>query len=298
MIQRADTLSLRSARSSIAESSSEWSYIGAPSPTSTATLYGSPAISPTTPSYNFAPTHTYPAAPAEPRAAIPYHEESALRLKRKTLRRVTSRATIHSFDPVSERTKQPRRPASNPNLKPTGSTTNKPRHFNQKYKDPDKLFIVYHKEDLKKPWPEILKQRLAMLPVILGRDYDAEVEEKRQVNGINGMFYRENDVMPLLTPDGSGLVFREKDGRWWECVQSQKCRVDEQQQHGETSSGGGSGGRRKGGGGGGGGLDARPRGMVERYPEEVLEYWDSHVRFFVPEERRLEVFERAKKYCE
>lgn len=229
-----------------------------------------------------------------------------MRHKRKALRRVTSRATIHgggsrssssSFDIAHHpAAKQPRRPASYPNLKssdvPSGPPGKSSRHFNQKYTNPDRLFIVYCKEDQKMGWPEIITRRLEMLTVLLGHDYDREVEEKRQIHGINGRYYRENDIMPLLTPDGSGLVFREKDGRWWECVLSQKCRVDE---HREGAVGGGGGGRRKGGGGG---ADARPRGMVERYPEEVLEYWDSHVRFFVPEETREEVFARATRYGE
>lgn len=43
--------------------------------------------------------------------------------------------------------------------------------------------------------------------------------------------------------------------------------------------------------------DTRPRGMVERYPEEVLLYWDNHVRHFIPEDKREEVYARAKRYC-
>ncbi|KAJ4420603.1 hypothetical protein N0V82_004271 [Gnomoniopsis sp. IMI 355080] len=219
----------------------------------------------------------------------PYQDDSErkrrhLHLRRASsqsnLRRVSSHSALRaSFDTYSLRlapsSKQLRRPASTANLK--ASAAKKERHFNQKYADPDKLFIVYCKEDLKKGWPEILALRLKVLPILLGNDYDASVEEKRKISGLTGMFYREDDLqMPVLTPDGSGLEFIEKDGRWWECIRSQKCRDRASKKPN--------------------GSDTRPRGMVERYPEEVLKYWDKHVQHFVPQEKRDEVLSRAIRY--
>lgn len=177
-------------------------------------------------------------------------------------------------------------------------------HFNQKYKDPDKLFIVYHKEDQRWSWPAILTRRLQLLPVLLGPEYNRQVEEHRRVSGLNGMYYRENENMSVLTPDGSGLVFAEKDGRWWEVARSQKCRTGGP----ENSSNNGGGRGRRGSGAGTTSAsastsaaaitaaDTRPRGMVERYPEEVVHYWDRHVRHFIPEERQAEILARARRY--
>lgn len=180
------------------------------------------------------------------------------------------------------------------------------RHFNQKYKNPDKLFIIYHKDDLKWGWRAIQERRLELLPVLLGTDYDRSVEERRKVAGLNGMYYRQNDLnMPVLTSDGSGLVFVERDGRWWECSRSQKCRTGEDNISSPiaaASIGNAAGNHpvRKAADGAaiaGGVADTRPRGMVERYPEEVLLYWENHVRHFVPEEKAAEVYARAKRYC-
>lgn len=178
-------------------------------------------------------------------------------------------------------------------------------HFNQKYKDPDKLFIIYHKEDQRWGWPAILARRLQLLPALLGPEYNRQVEEHRRVSGLNGMYYRENENMLVLTPDGSGLVFTKKDGRWWEVARSQKCRTGAP---GGTESSNNSINRAVGRRGSGAGVgsasaaavavaDTRPRGMVERYPEEVLHYWDRHVRHFIPEEKQAEVLSRARRYC-
>lgn len=200
---------------------------------------------------------------------------------------------------------RPTLPASS--LSTTEDASEREPHFNQKYKDPDKLFIVYHKEDQRWSWPAILTRRLQLLPVLLGPEYNRQVEERRRVSGLNGMYYRENENMSVLTPDGSGLVFVEKDGRWWEVARSQKCRTGGGSGPGGTaadSSNNNRGGARRGSGTGTGAAaavavaDTRPRGMVERYPEEVVHYWDRHVRHFIPEEKQAEVLARARSYCE
>lgn len=237
----------------------------------------------------------------------PHHQER----RRACSGRPASPANHHHHSQQQHQQQQQHHPAGPTATAPGGGQGNaggeRDRHFNQKYKDPDKLFIIYHKDDLKWGWRAIQERRLELLPVLLGRDYDRSVEERRKVAGLNGMYYRQNDHnMPVLAADGSGLVFVERDGRWWECARSQKCRTGED---GTSSSGGGAGngikGPRKGsssaaaaGGGGAGGADTRPRGMVERYPEEVLLYWENHVRHFVPDDKAAEVYARAKRYCE
>lgn len=197
--------------------------------------------------------------------------------------------------------------AAPPTLPVSSSTTEdageREPHFNQKYKDPDKLFIVYHKEDQRWSWPAILTRRLQLLPMLLGPEYNRQVEENRRVSGLNGMYYRENENMSLLTPDGSGLVFQEKDGRWWEVARSQKCRTGGPDSTNNNNNNNNRAGVRRGSGAGTVAAatvavaDTRPRGMVERYPEEVVHYWDRHVRHFVPEERQAEVLARARRYC-
>lgn len=191
-------------------------------------------------------------------------------------RRTANRPSAYGLDQPQSRRR--RRISRQP---PRGG--NKNRHFNQKYKNPDKLFNVYHREDLKWGWPAIQARRLQLLTCLLGHDYDRAVEEARTVAGLNGMYYRENDLnMPVLTPDGSGLVFVERDGRWWECTRSQKCRdVDVNSKTARRDSVG---------------TATKPRGMVERYPEEVLLYWEDHVRRFVPEDKRRDVYSRAVLY--
>lgn len=126
------------------------------------------------------------------------------------------------------------------------------------------------------------------------------------MSGLNGMYYRENEHMSVLTPDGSGLVFAEKDGRWWEVSSSQKCRTNGPDSNINDNSNrtGASSSARRGSGVGTGvnaattaaPADTRPRGMVERYPEEVVHYWDRHVRHFIPEERQAEVLARARRF--
>lgn len=166
-------------------------------------------------------------------------------------------------------------------------------HFNQKYKDPDKLFIVYYKEDQRWSWPAIVARRLQMLKDVLGPGYNPRVEEHRNVSGLNGMYYRQNELMSVLTPDGSGLVFAEKDGRWWELAKSQKCRAAAPDSNNPAAA---SAGVRRGSGAGTA-ADTRPRGMVERYPEEVVHYWDPYVIKFIPKEKQAEVLARARRYC-
>lgn len=171
---------------------------------------------------------------------------------------------------------------------------------------------MYHKEDQRWSWPAILARRLQLLPVLLGPEYNRQVEERRRVSGLNGMYYRENEHMSVLTPDGSGLVFTEKDGRWWEVARSQKCRTsgsdsnnnDDNNNTNKNRAGASSDARRGSGAGTGVNAataavvaDTRPRGMVERYPEEVVHYWDRHVRHFIPEERQAEVLARARRFC-
>ncbi|ROW04662.1 hypothetical protein VPNG_07467 [Cytospora leucostoma] len=201
-----------------------------------------------------------------------------------------------------------------------GDRDRKP-HFNQPYTRSVKLFILYYKDDCKYGWPAINARRVELLPVLLGGSYKREVEDNRKVAGINGFYYRLNAMMPALTPDGSGLQFMERDGRFWEFTESSKCRTTttttanapaspaaaapaaaaaEDVRAGTlestkmTSSAGPTTTTtttttR---------TDARPRGMVDRYPEEVVHYWDDYVRHFVPPEKHAEVYNRAKRYCE
>lgn len=149
--------------------------------------------------------------------------------------------------------------------------------------DPDKLFIVYHKEDLKWGWPAIKSRRLEMLPILLGPDYDRSVEDHRTISGLDGMYYRENGTMPVLSADGSMLQFTQREGRWWECTKSEKCRGE--------GNGGGKGGRAKAK------EDRKLWGMVERYPEEVVLHWNK-VRCFLADDKRDEILTRAQRYCE
>ncbi|KAL1880597.1 hypothetical protein Daus18300_001208 [Diaporthe australafricana] len=158
----------------------------------------------------------------------------------------------------------------------------KPPHFNLRYSKSVKLFILYHKEDCGWGWKAINKRRVDLLPVLYREGYKPEIERNRQVAGINGFYYRLNEVMPALTPDGSGLRFVEHDGRSWELTVPSKCRGAKEKKKGKAE----------------GDVDARPRGMVDRYPEEVIYHWDEFVKHFVPLGRHAEVYARAKRYCE
>lgn len=168
-----------------------------------------------------------------------------------------------------------------------GKQQKKP-HFNLRYPKSVKLFILYHKEDCGWGWKAINKRRVDLLPVLYRGGYKPEIEENREVAGINGFYYRLNEVMPALTPDGSGLRFVEHGGRSWELTEPSKCR-----------EGPGRGEERRGGRGKDkDDADARrPRGMVDRYPEEVVYYWDEFVKHFVQQSRQAEVYARAKRHC-
>lgn len=172
-----------------------------------------------------------------------------------------------------------------------GKQQKKP-HFNLRYPKSVKLFILYHKEDCGWGWKAINKRRVDLLPVLYRGGYKPEIEENREVAGINGFYYRLNEVMPALTPDGSGLRFVEHGGRSWELTEPSKCR--EGPGRGEERRSGGRGGRCKDKDD----ADAkRPRGMVDRYPEEVIYYWDEFVKHFVQQSRQAEVYARAKRHC-
>ncbi|KAK2605137.1 hypothetical protein N8I77_008001 [Diaporthe amygdali] len=168
-----------------------------------------------------------------------------------------------------------------------GNQQKKP-HFNLRYSRSVKLFILWHKEDCGWGWKAINRKRVDLLPVLYREGYKPEIEENREVAGINGFYYRLNDVMPALTPDGSGLRFVEHGGRSWELTEPSKCR------EGREDRRKGCGGRGKAKADG----EARPRGMVDRYPEEVVYHWDEFVKHFVPQGRQAEVYARAKRYCE
>lgn len=183
-----------------------------------------------------------------------------------------------------------------PGSPPRGRQQKKP-HFNLRYPKSVKLFILYHKEDCGWGWKAINRRRVDLLPVLYRGGYKPEIEENREVAGINGFYYRLNEVMPALTPDGSGLRFVEHGGRSWELTEPSKCR---------EGTGRGEEGRKAAAGGGGraskakdkGDAEAvRPRGMVDRYPEEVVYYWDEFVKHFVPQDRHAEVYARAKRCC-
>jgi hypothetical protein len=166
-------------------------------------------------------------------------------------------------------------------------------HFNLRYTKSVKLFILYHKEDCGWGWKPINRRRVDLLPVLYRGGYKPEIEENREVAGINGYYYRLNNIMPALTPDGSGLRFVERGGRFWELTEPCKCR-DRPGRGEERKKGGGkkaTKARDKED------AEARPRGMVDRYPEEVVYYWDEFVKHFVPQARHAEVYARAKRYC-
>lgn len=186
-----------------------------------------------------------------------------------------------------------RRGSSNPggrsDTTPRGKQQKKP-HFNLRYPKSVKLFILYHKEDCGWGWKAINKRRVDLLPVLYRDGYKPEIEENRQVAGINGFYYRLNEVMPALAPDGAGLRFVEHGGRSWELTEPSKCREGPCRGE-EKRKGGTRGGKAKED------ADARPRGMVDRYPEEVVYYWDEFVKHFVQPARHAEVYARAKRYC-
>ncbi|KUI59547.1 hypothetical protein VP1G_06813 [Cytospora mali] len=175
-------------------------------------------------------------------------------------------------------------------------------HFNQPYTRSVKLFILYYKDDCKYGWPAINARRVELLPVLLGSSYKREVEENRKVAGINGFYYRLNAMMPALTPDGSGLLFMEKDGRYWEFTESSKCRTSSSASSTSSASSSSSSESSAASSSASSSTptrsDARPRGMVDRYPEEVLHYWEEYVRHFVPPEKHAEIYARAKKYSD
>ncbi|KAK7740562.1 hypothetical protein SLS53_005406 [Cytospora paraplurivora] len=204
-----------------------------------------------------------------------------------------------------------------------GDRDRKP-HFNQPYTRSVKLFILYYKDDCKYGWPAINARRVELLPVLLGGSYKREVEDNRKVAGINGFYYRLNAMMPALTPDGSGLQFLEKDGRFWEFTESSKCRTTTTTAASAAAASAAAAEDVRPGTLGSTEAataatasagptttttttsttttttrtDARPRGMVDRYPEEVVHYWDDYVRHFVPPEKHAEVYNKAKRYCE
>ncbi|KAI3400938.1 hypothetical protein diail_1146 [Diaporthe ilicicola] len=175
-----------------------------------------------------------------------------------------------------------RQAGGEPGTPPNG--TQRPPHFNLRYSKSVKLFILYHKEDCGWGWKAINRRRVDLLPVLYREGYKPEVEENRQVAGVNGYYYRLNEIMPALTPDGSGLRFVEHDGRYWELTEPSKCREKKRIYDGRGKAEGA--------------VDAfRPRGMVDRYPEEVVHHWDEFVKYFIPPDRHAEVYARAKIYC-
>lgn len=183
---------------------------------------------------------------------------------------------------------------------PKGGKPKKP-HFNLRYPKSVKLFILYHKEDCGWGWKAINRRRVDLLPVLYRGGYKPEIEENREVAGINGFYYRLNEVMPALTPHGTGLRFVEHGGRSWELTEPSKCR-EGPRRGGEE--------RRKGSGGRATKAKAkakakakddaeaaRSRGMVDRYPEDVVYYWDEFVKHFVPPARHAEIYAKAKRLC-
>ncbi|KKY35959.1 hypothetical protein UCDDA912_g04098 [Diaporthe ampelina] len=187
-----------------------------------------------------------------------------------------------------------RRGSSNPGVRaetPPRDKQQKEPHFNLRYPKSVKLFILYYKEDCGWGWEAINKRRVDLLPVLYRDGYKPEIEEKRKVAGINGFYYRLNEVMPALAPDGASLRFVEHGGRSWELTEPSKCREGPCRGE-EKRKGGARGGKTRED------AEARPRGMVDRYPEEVVYHWDEFVKHFVPPARHAEIYARAKSYCE
>jgi hypothetical protein len=169
-------------------------------------------------------------------------------------------------------------------------------HFNLRYPKSVKLFILYHKEDCGWSWEDINRRRLDLLPVLYPGGFKPEIEENRAISGINGFYYRLNEIMPALTSDGTGLCFVEKGGRSWELTVPCKCREGPARGGREKRKGGGRATKAKAKAKGDGEA-VRPRGMVDRYPEDVVHYWDEFVKHFVPQVRHAEVYARAKRLC-
>lgn len=184
-----------------------------------------------------------------------------------------------------------RRGGGQPGKPPRGKQQKKKPHFNLRYPKSVKLFILYHKEDCGWGWKAINRRRVELLPVLYRGGYKPEIEENREVAGINGFYYRLNEVMPALAHDGSGLRFVEHGGRSWELTEPSKCRAGAACRGQERRKGGGGGGKAKED------AEPRPRGMVDRYPEEVVYHWDEFVKHFVPPAKHAEVLARAKQYC-
>lgn len=180
-----------------------------------------------------------------------------------------------------------------PGTTPREEQQKKP-HFNLRYPKSVKLFILYHKEDCGWGWKAINRRRVDLLPVLYRGGYKPEIEENREVAGINGFYYRLNEVMPSLTPDGSGLRFVEHGGRSWELTEPSKCREGPGRWEDGRKGGGVRASKAKDKGDAEAG---RPRGMVDRYPEEVVYHWDEFVKHFVPQDRHAEVYARAKRCC-
>lgn len=271
------------------ESSSQGSFASVPELSRPSTASPSPRLVPSTPETH----HTI--APGDKlhvnlRLSCLQDELQCLqRLNKSILYPARGRRSSSRQAPYSTATSnRGRRGGGQPGKPPRGKQQKKKPHFNLRYPKSVKLFILYHKEDCGWGWKAINRRRVELLPVLYRGGYKPEIEENREVAGINGFYYRLNEVMPALTHDGSGLRFVEHGGRSWELTEPSKCRGGAPCRGQE---------RRKGGGKAKEDAEPRPRGMVDRYPEEVVYHWDEFVKHFVQPAKHAEVLARAKANC-
>lgn len=288
---------------------SESSFLGVPELSRLSTASPPPGLVPRTPEahYSFAPqSHLTIEVRLGDQLAAEHESLEYLQAEAEILESLSRRRLVEPARSQRPSFRQSPYPTAAPDTGRRGSSTNRPDgeigtprevqqrlpHFNHRYSKSVKLFILYHREDCGWAWKPINKRRVDLLPVLYREGYRPDIERNRQVAGINGFYYRLNEVMPALTPDGSGLCFVEHDGRSWELTVPVKCR-DVKQKKKKKSCGGAAAGRGKAEGD----VKAEPRGMVDRYPEEVVYHWDEFVKHFVPQNRHAEIYARARRYC-
>lgn len=116
-------------------------------------------------------------------------------------------------------------------------------HCNKRYTKEQRDYIRYHHVDTKKHWSEIKKMFYAMFP---------DDEWVREVQGIQGVYYRDNKEIPNLDVNTNKIIY-EKNGH---CLSIEQ-KVREQAEH------------------------KKKWGLVNLFPEFALEYtWVS------PEDRQ------------
>ncbi|KAI8624399.1 hypothetical protein F5Y19DRAFT_318182 [Xylariaceae sp. FL1651] len=80
------------------------------------------------------------------------------------------------------------------------------RHLNVKYLIEELSYIRYHRNDLGQPWPVVLAKFEAKFPMI---QLCKDEERGRELQGLQGVNYRENKCLPHLIRGTSQLVFMQ-----------------------------------------------------------------------------------------